>query len=262
MKTENEKEMSALWERFGAEAVYASITGEIRENNEDNYCFAQTYREIGEKDSDSKSSTKKEVQGQWSGVFDGIGGLPRGEEASYLAARKLAQREKDEMALRKEKQEETENIQDVFADLNGEIIRWSKEHKIRQMGTTMAAIKITDTCVYGINSGDSRIYRFREGHLQQLSKDQVYRYPGHLYSSLIGYLGNETNPVKPEILQWERQAGDRYLICTDGVTNMVPDTELHRVLGLPLEKAISELMKEVVRYGAQDNATAILADIY
>lgn len=254
-------EMKKQAQILHAEAVCTSMTGDVRDINEDNYCFVQEYRRIGEQD--PENILKREVTGHWIGVFDGIGGLPRGEVASYLAARKLAGSGQKAGTIRQngEQQDIREIAQELAEELNQEIIGWRKDHKIRQMGTTMAAIKVTEESVYGISSGDSRIYRFRDGRMEQLSNDQVYRYPGHLHSVLIGYLGNEADGVKPETFRWKRRKGDRYLVCTDGVTGVVPDTELDRILQLPLEEAIDELMKEVLRWGAPDNATAIIADM-
>lgn len=257
-------------------AVCTSMTGEIRENNEDNYYFNSEYRKPDESEKDMTEPyaelihvLEAEVTGKWVAVFDGIGGLPRGEMASYIAARTLAeveqQGEQTEELIKK--QEEETNYKDKLwktaRAMNSEIEKWKQEQKIKNMGTTMAALKFSEHYIFGMSLGDSRIYRLRNGKLEQLSTDHTYRYPGHIRSVLTGYLGTESEEDfhKMDLYQYEYQKGDKYLLCTDGVTDMLKDSVMEELLQLPLEEAQESLIDEVLRMGAEDNATAIIAEI-
>ena len=103
----------------------------------------------------------------------------------------------------------------------------------------------------------------RDGRLTQLTKDHVFYYPGHLRPMLIGFLGTEQEdePVRADIYQWDYCPGDKYLLCTDGVSGMIWDKELEEIMCLPVDEAIEALMAAVHRMGAADNATAIILEL-
>ena len=135
--------------------------------------------------------------------------------------------------------------------------------KVRQTGTTMAALKFGRNYIFGMSLGDSRIYRLREGKLAQLSTDHTYRHPGHIRSALVGYIGTEyaDDFKKMDFYKLEYQKGDKYLLCTDGVTDMVRDEVLEEILQMPVAEARGKMVDEVNRMGAEDNATFIIAEI-
>ena len=264
-------------------AVCSSITGEVRKNNEDNYCFFSRFRPLEQEDTgflvyssesgeirqleypetaeESALQSGIETEGQWLGVFDGIGGLPDGEIASLIAASSLAEA-KDDWTSENEAEYE-EQLRKTVCQLNSDMFSWRKSHKVNQIGTTMAAMKFGRYAIYGVNSGDSRIYRMRDGRLTQLTKDHVFYYPGHLRPMLIGFLGTEQEdePVRADIYQWDYCPGDKYLLCTDGVSGMIWDKELEEIMCLPVDEAMEALMAAVHRMGAADNATAIILEI-
>ena len=245
-------------------AVCKSITGEVRRENEDNYCFFSQFRQPEQQDTGviihSPESGQQE-DGQWLGVFDGIGGLPDGDIASLIAASILG--EKTENWTPEQETEYEDQLQQTVSQLNRSIIDWRKAHKVNQIGTTIAAMKLGRSAIYGVNSGDSRIYRMRDGKLVQLTKDHVFYYPGHLRPMLMGYLGTELEEesVRADIYQWEYCPGDKYLICTDGVSGVVREREVEEIMAQPVEEAIEALMAAVCRMGARDNATAIILEI-
>ena len=80
---------------------------------------------------------------------------------------------------------------------------------------------------------------------------------------LIGFLGTEQEdePVRADIYQWDYCPGDKYLLCTDGVSGMIWDKELEEIMCLPVDEAMEALMAAVHRMGAADNATAIILEI-
>ena len=202
-----------------------------------------------------------DVSGKWVAVFDGIGGLPCGEMASYIAAVTLA---KAECPWRSREESDYEACMWKIAKaMEANLIKWKKMQKVRQMGTTMAALKFGRNYIFGMSLGDSRIYRLREGKLAQLSTDHTYRHPGHIRSALVGYIGTEyaDDFKKMDFYKLEYQKGDKYLLCTDGVTDMVKDEVLEEILQMPVAEARGKMVDEVNRMGAEDNATFIIAKV-
>lgn len=244
-------------------AVCRSTAGNVRKNNEDNYCFFSRVRPLEQPEAAEKSILKSEEQadGRWLGVFDGIGGLPDGEIASLIVASTLAKM--NENWTSKEEAEYKYQLQQTVSGLNSDLISWCKEYKVNQIGTTMAAMKFGRSAIYGVTSGDSRIYRMRDGHLTQLTKDHVFYYPGRLHPMLTGFLGTEQEDetVKADIYQWEYCPGDKYLLCTDGVSGTVWERELEEIMQQPVDEAMDALMLAVHRMEARDNATAIILEV-
>lgn len=250
------------------EALCTSMTGEFRDTNEDNFYFNGQYMDsdvaeylennpIGE----ILHAPEADVAGKWVAVFDGIGGLPCGEMASYIAAMTLAQAE---CPWRSREEDDYEaRMWSIAKAMETNLIKWKKMQKVKQMGTTMAALKFSRNYIFGMSLGDSRIYRLQEGELQQLSTDHTYRHPGHMRSALIGYIGTEyaDDFKKMDFYKLEYQKGDKYLLCTDGVTDMVKDEVLEEILKMPLAEAREKMVDEVNRMGAEDNATFIIAEI-
>ena len=157
------------------------VLQEHLERNEDNFCF----NGIGmpEVHDDLEENLIAEVGGQWIAVFDGIGGLPRGEEASYLAAKTLMDEERP-WTEQDEQNYETILLQ-MLKKINDNITSWRKERKITKMGTTMSALKFGQEAIYGLSIGDSSIYRMHDGKLEQLSTDHTFRRPGHMKSARL-----------------------------------------------------------------------------
>lgn len=202
-----------------------------------------------------------DVYGKWVAVFDGIGGLPCGEMASYIAAMTLAQ---SECPWRSREEADYEaRMWEIAKAMADHLAKWQKMQKVKQMGTTMAALKFSRNYIFGMSLGDSRIYRLRAGKLEQLSTDHTYRYPGHIRSVLVGYIGTEYEDDfrKMNLHKFEYQKGDKYLLCTDGVTDMVKDEVLEEILQMPVAEAQKKIVDEVNRMGAEDNATFIIAEI-
>lgn len=135
-------------------AVCSSITGEVRKNNEDNYCFFSRFRPLEQEDTgflvyssesgeirqleypetaeESALQSGIKTEGQWLGVFDGIGGLPDGEVASLIAASSLAEA-KDDWTSENEAEYE-EQLRKTVCQLNSDMLSWRKSHKVNQIG--------------------------------------------------------------------------------------------------------------------------------
>ena len=127
----------------------------------------------------------------------------------------------------------------------------------------MSALKFGQEAIYGLSIGDSRIYRMHDGKLEQLSTDHIFRRPGHMKSALTEYLGKEHQAEFPEnsffCVPYEK--GDRYLICSDGLTDMLEESKIKSRMEQPVEEAVTSLIEETIRMGADDNTTIILAEV-
>jgi len=115
-------------------------------------------------------------------------------------------------------------------------------------------------------AGDSRVYRWRAGRLEQLSRD-------HSLTELIGSVGAASSVitravgVQPDLtLDINRDAvlpEDRFLLCSDGLTRVVPDAEISNWMEKQdIRAAVDGLIKATLDAGAPDNVTVLIAEAY
>lgn len=194
-------------------------------------------------------------------VFDGIGGLERGELASALLAQELT----EWIRLLPSKIDLLKVEPDIlfahFTDeaelLNERLCMFIREHGICT-GSTMSAIMIVKDQYYVIQVGDSRVYRFHE-FLEQLTDDET-RYEekeGRIRKKLSNYMGKKENL---EFLAYQGKVypGDRFLFCTDGFYHHFLASDITRMLNEDLrEKELKEelerLVGQMIQRGEHDN---------
>lgn len=148
-------------------------------------------------------------------VFDGMGGEERGEIAAFIAAQSAAG---------------VKWSRDIVSDITGycettnrEIYNYSRQNGFASMGTTAAILAFTRKNIMLCNVGDSKIFLLSEKHLKQISKDHVISIPFVKKPLLTQNLGMppEEMSIEPYISMGEYHDGDRYLICSDGLTDML-----------------------------------------
>jgi serine/threonine protein phosphatase PrpC len=192
-------------------------------------------------------------------VADGLGGHPAGEEASSLVVRWLARAGAsltDEAA-----------IGEVLDACNEVVYADAARHPDRTaMGTTIAGVVVTEQAVLVFNIGDSRVYVVDGGGLVQLSTDDNEPpAPGQRRSSMVTQtLGGSVRvtPVEPHLSARPLADAARYLICSDGLTDAVNDTEIAAILArYSGGEAAFELWKATIDAGAPDNVTLALVEI-
>lgn len=196
-------------------------------------------------------------------VADGMGGARAGEVASAMAVAALHGLQGDEQALA-----------GAIEDVNRRIHRAAQsDASLLGMGTTITAAMLDgDALVLG-HVGDSRAYLFRAGRLQQLTDDhslvgelvrrgtltpaEAERHPQR--SVITRALGAEGH-VDIDVLRIMIEADDLILLCSDGLTGMVADPEIARLLraGGSLEQLAQQLVTAANRAGGDDNVTAVL----
>ncbi|MGA6948236.1 MAG: Stp1/IreP family PP2C-type Ser/Thr phosphatase, partial [Solirubrobacterales bacterium] len=201
-------------------------------------------------------------------VADGMGGAQAGEVASRIAAGAFERRPR----VVKETPAEGQ-LEEIAKAANREIHRLAQEDSSRAgMGTTLTAAMLRDDEVSLGHVGDSRAYLFRDGELKRLTKDhslvEELRRQGRLTeeqaeehpqrSIITRALGPEPN-VNVDTMTFPARDGDVYLLCSDGLTTMVSDDEIRRILteSKTLRSAVNKLVDAANRGGGRDNITAV-----
>ena len=144
------------------------------------------------------------------------------------------------------------------------------------MGTTLVGMTIDEETAYIINIGDSRLYRLRE-HLQQITtdhslveemvmsgeidKDEMRTHPNK--NIITRALGTVDNP-KPDCFELDTRSGDLFLLCSDGLSNMIDDKTMESVVNdseKPLEEIGKKLVEMANEAGGKDNISVVLVRI-
>lgn len=202
-------------------------------------------------------------------VADGMGGAAAGDLASATTMNivRMIDRELDDPRG---------SLLQAVRDANrrlGEIS--TVDPSVDGMGTTLEAMLWTGEHFVTAHIGDSRAYRLRAGELTQLSHDhsfvqslvdegklttqeaRVHPHRSLLLRVLLGRADNE-----PDIGQLEGQPGDRYLLCSDGLTDMVDDDAIAAALALEsLDEAADRLVELALAGGGLDNVTVVIGEL-
>lgn len=216
------------------------------------------------------------VSGRLLAVADGMGGHAGGEIASRIAIRTL-------QSLTPMLTDETidpDSTQDLLLNslhtIDSEIGEYAKEAvEVRGMGTTLTTILLHNDCVALLHVGDSRCYRLRANTFEQLSNDhtvvqellsqgaitpaEALEHPQR--SVLTQALMGDGNIV-PLLQIFDAKEGDRYLLCSDGLSGVLTEREIKVFLKKSnKEDAIKALVDATYIQGAPDNVTIVISDI-
>jgi protein phosphatase len=204
-------------------------------------------------------------------VADGMGGLPAGELASDILVQALAV--VDDMA------DSGEPLQDLIAALetaNERIEAAVADDGARDgMGTTVTALLLAGDRVAALNVGDSRCYLSRDGELTQITRDDTYvqalvdqgvlspddarRHPQRaLVTQAV-----QGGPFRPAGRMVPIRPGDRFLLCSDGLSDYVDDEVIAATLRDVTDRkaCATELIHRTLEAGAPDNVTVLVADV-
>jgi protein phosphatase len=201
-------------------------------------------------------------------VADGMGGAQAGEVASRLAAAAFREyREADELAPE-------ERVRAIIKEANRRIYdRARTDSEVSGMGTTVTAALLTDGRVVIGHVGDSRAYRIRNGRLEQLTDDHslvadlmrsgrltAEEAEGHPQRSVITRALGTDPDVDVDTLVIEVEAGDLFLLCSDGLSTMVSDSEVLQTVerAATLDEAARDLVRAANTGGGEDNVTVVL----
>jgi len=217
-------------------------------------------------------------------LADGMGGYRAGEVASAMAVNMilddlregLKQGKLGEVDEESGFTRETLLIKTAIEKANATIYQTAqRQPQCHGMGTTVVATAFYDDRMSIAHVGDSRLYRLRAGELQQVTSDHSllqelidrgFYTPEEAKQSLNKNLvtramGIEVN-VSPDLQEEAVQPGDIYLLCSDGLTDLVEDRAIHETLEEhqnDLDEAARSLVKQANDAGGQDNISVILA---
>ena len=205
-------------------------------------------------------------------VADGIGGLPGGAEAAQLAVTSLL---KDARAAHAAGR--PVDLSHAFKFANAEVIGLA--HRFAPdtgLGTTLTAAHVHQGTLRVASVGDSRCYLFRDSRLKMLTIDDtveqevaVRRARGenvHLeerYRNALTRCIGQPMPLDIKVSQYPLQPGDRVLICSDGVTRMLPDSTIAKRLGQKVAPALvlGAIVADALAQGGSDNITGVVIDV-
>ena len=217
-------------------------------------------------------------------VADGMGGHAAGEVASDIAVKTV-----EEVLLKAYDPEETRLSRDLDEEeAVRERLRYAMNQasaRIRQhaamkpatrgMGTTLTILYIQEETAHISHVGDSRIYLFREGELSQLTMDhtvvqkeikagrltpELARVAPHknILTQSVGF--NAT--VHPHTGTYWVEQGDIYMICSDGLTDVLDNNQLQELFNnTPFDDLAEDLVQQAIVYGTEDNVTVVVVQI-
>ncbi|MFJ8648802.1 PP2C family protein-serine/threonine phosphatase [Streptomyces sp. NPDC093546] len=192
-------------------------------------------------------------------VADGLGGQPAGEVASALVVRRLS-------ALGPALDGE-DAVRDAVAHCNRAVYAAADaDPELLTMGTTVAGAVVLAESLLVFNVGDSKVYAMSDDGLRQLSTDDSPPPPpGRRTTSAVTQTlggGLAFTTVTPHVTASAHSAGDRFLLCSDGLTDPVPDDDLASLLRVYDDgRAAFELWKAAIDAGGPDNITLALLRI-
>ena len=244
--------------------AYTCHAGKVRPNNEDNFwCCGEHLPVSNHGTEEIRTGIRLRESLPVMAVFDGMGGESCGEMAASAAVEALGSfYEENRRSLKKEP---VAFLTGACENMNEAVCRYSNENCIRSMGTTMALLSFSEKAIYACNLGDSRIYRHFQGKFQQISTDHVIGGKMLGKAPLTQYLGfqEENMALEPSIVEIGYQPGSSYLICSDGVTDMLSDEELQKILDgtETAEEKVGKILEQALERGGRDNVTLVLAQI-
>lgn len=244
--------------------AYTCHAGKVRPNNEDNFwCCGEHLPVSNHGTEEIRTGIRLRESLPVMAVFDGMGGESQGEMAAWLASDSLEHFYRENKGMLRKAPELF--LTEACKNMNQAVCDYGREQRISAMGTTMAMIAFGKKEAYICNLGDSRIYRFSKGDFSQISSDHVLKSCRFGKAPLTQFLGVEETEMKlePAIAAVPYQDRDRYLLCSDGVTDMLSDREIEEIMKLEdsIRDIAHDLLTRVLDKGARDNTTIILCEV-
>lgn len=211
-------------------------------------------------------------------LADGMGGHQAGEVAARETVTLLCQLIENHFSKHKKHlsiKDGLELIRESIINVNSSIFKMSRSNpELRGMGTTLCSLLFLEKEVILAHVGDSRIYRFRSGQLEQLTKDhslfcdlvdqgQIAHHQANdfLYGNIITKAIGTEPRVDPAVTTTDLKINDVYLMCSDGLSDLLSPSEITFILNssADLKQTAEALIACANRKGGRDNVTVILA---
>ena len=274
-----------VWTCLEVDVGAVSHQGHVRENNEDSYLVMRFGRSLENLMTNVEEDLLEQnylMNGYGILVADGMGGVAGGEVASRLALSKLIELivETSDWTLALQRHQDVttvlERMTQRFLDIDNIVRKEAdNDHTLQGMGTTLTVAGALGSDLIIGHVGDSRAYLLHGENLKQLTTDHTLaqalidagvanrddpasRSMRRVLTAAVGSLGEQ---VDPQVLRFKLSAGDKLLLCTDGLTEMVEDTTIAEVLGeaKSAQTACQDLVDLSLAAGGTDNVTVVLA---
>lgn len=236
-----------------------SHPGFVRAENEDSFLYC----------------TRADGHGSLAAVADGVGGQMKGAEASRFCL-SLLLREWGAF-LHKESSPDPETVRTFLAEaaerINRAVFQRAIDQKLPEhMCTTLALVMFAGKSAVLLHAGDSRIYRLREDRMERLTRDHTFvndlvsagllngeEAESHPYSHVLSRSIGASETLEPDVQICDHQPGDRFLLCSDGLTCHVSDSEIQNALASSYEpsQTVRILMDLALQRGGRDNITIV-----
>lgn len=229
--------------------------GHVRRNNQDNFVCNNSFKNIDDQNGHAEGMVKNGSNAVFA-VFDGLGGEEKGEKAAEIAAETLIDFDS--------KNNPVKTLLDYCTEANKAIADYAEMYDAA-MGTTAAIILFDQSDIFICNVGDTKIFKYSKGKLSQISKDHVMpgSVGGKAYLSQNLGMPEDTLELEPYIAKGSYIPHDRFLICSDGLTNMVPEKVIETILEKnTLKDATDKLMAAALDHGGIDNITILICEIH
>jgi PPM family protein phosphatase len=234
--------------------------GRVRENNEDKYEFYAP-----------EEPALLASRGSVFVVCDGMGGAEAGQIASELTTKTFI-----DVYMNHPAAEQETALRSAVAAANRFVVDVARAVPSRRgMGTTLSALVLVQDQAYTVQVGDSRVYRLRDGALEQLTEDHSWVDEAvkrgmitaeealtHPYRHVLTRAVGTEEEVAPDVVLRNLKAGDIYLLCSDGLLNHVADDQIaeHLRSYCPSE-AVWKLVGLALVNGGSDNCTIIVVRV-
>jgi serine/threonine protein phosphatase PrpC len=208
-------------------------------------------------------------------VADGMGGHAGGDIASAIIAQSVARADREY----EDTDQASSQVVEALLQANQKLADTVSEHsELKGMGTTFSGIVFTGDLVTVTHIGDSRVYMVSEDKVSQVTKDHTFvqrlvdtgritpeealTHPRR--SVLMRVLGDVEISPEVDTEVFKAAAGDRWMLCSDGLCGVVPDEIINKILldkSVDAEEATALLIYEALEHGAPDNITVVVVDV-
>lgn len=209
-------------------------------------------------------------------IADGLGGHQAGEVAAResvdLFLNTFVSAFPEKPAHQPTNEQISAQLKACFDTTNEHLFQLSEQHELlRGMGTTFCSLSIHDDKVAVAHVGDSRIYRHRDGVLDQLTRDHCWtqalffvpEFEGQQTKGILTKALGTMPSIDPTIQILPIQSHDTFLLCTDGLSDMLSHDEIESVLNRPMTigERVRMLIALAKQKGGADNITVILVEV-
>jgi PPM family protein phosphatase len=248
--------------------------GKVRKHNEDAFLIANLTNGERCDSCGTKACWSAAPRGVIIAVSDGMGGANAGEVASALSLDALFA---GMIKGPEEGVDDARRLRRIVEQGSIQVHAAARRPDRRGMGATLTALFVHERVAYVAHIGDSRAYLLRDGALGQVTHDQSYvqmlvdegllteeeaeRSP---HKNIILQVMGQKEPVTVAMGRISLRSGDRLLLCSDGLSNMVSNDEIRELVTPPtsLETACSALVGAANSAGGMDNITVVLAEAH